>query len=140
MSEALKRFVEREVEAIFDKDWLVIKLDEHRYYKRLSGKGVRAVDFLAVHSEFGLVMIEMKNYLKGKTSIPSDIDLVMLNKKKDTLRLISIINMYFKRQWYFRLITFIGIERLYPKDWLIWIYAKKHMDRGNYFFLGVVDY
>jgi hypothetical protein len=133
-------FIEREVKAIFDSEWTVIKLDEHRYYKRLSGSGINGIDFLAVHPVFGVALIEMKNYTKGKKSIPKDLDLKMLEKRNDTIRLINIIIAYYQRQAYFRLLMFIGWEYLYPKEWMIWLNAKYHIDNENVFFLGIVDY
>ena len=133
-------FIEREVKAIFDEEWSVIKLDEHRYYKRLSGKGISGVDFLAIHPFFGLALIEMKNYTEGKASIPKDLNQRMLGKNNDTIRLINIIYKYYQRQTYFRILNFIGWEYLYPQDWLIWLKAKEHLDNDNVFFLGVVDY
>lgn len=140
MSIAKHIFIEREVKAIFDEEWSVIKLDEHRYYKRLSGLGISGVDFLAVHPVFGLALIEMKNYTEGKASIPNDIDQRMIGKKNNTIRLINIIYKYYQRQIYFRLLIFIGWEYLYPQEWLIWLRAKKHLDKDNIFFLGVIDY
>lgn len=133
-------FIERGIEVVFDQDWTVIKLDEHRYYKRISGHGISGVDFLAIHPEFGLALIEMKNYLKGKGSIPENIDSKMIAKKEDTIRLINVVYKYYQRQLYFKILIFIGWEYLYPKDWRVWLSAKKHVDNGNYSFLGVVDY
>lgn len=133
-------FRERDVEAIFNEEWSVIKLDEHRYYKRLSGRGISGVDFLAVHPVYGLALIEMKDYTHGEFSIPEDIDLIMISKKEDTIRLIRIIIKYYQRQFYFRLLTFVGWDYLYPKEWIIWLNAKKHVDRDNLFFIGVIDY
>ena len=133
-------FIEREVKAIFNEEWSVIKLDEHRYYKRLSGSGIRGVDFLAVHPVFGVALIEMKNYTDGKESIPEDLDQKMIRKKNDTIRLINIINKYYQRQVYFRILRYIGWEYLYPKNWLIWLRAKEHLENDKVFFLGVIDY
>lgn len=135
-----KIFREREVEATFDEEWSVIKLDEHRYYKRLSGLGISGVDFLAVHPVFGMALIEMKNYTQGVSSIPEDIDQRMIEKKTDTMRLIRIINKYYERQIYFRMLRFIGWEYLYPKEWMIWLRAKDHLDNDNIFFIGIIDY
>ncbi|MDF1694414.1 MAG: hypothetical protein P1U56_01190 [Saprospiraceae bacterium] len=140
MTKKKNKFIEREVEVNFDDEWKVIKLDEHRYYKRVSGYGVSGVDFLAIHPIFGVVLIEMKNYTKGKSSIPNKIDHVMSNKQNDTIRLINIIYKYYQRQRYFRVLQWLNLDYLYPEEWKIWIQAKKHIDNNNYFFLGVVDY
>jgi hypothetical protein len=135
-----KIFREREVEVIFDDEWTVIKLDEHRYYRRISGQGIKGVDFLAVHENFGLVLIEMKNYKYGIESIPEDVDDRMIEKRKGTLRLINIIHHYYQRQIYFRLLTSLGWRCLFPKEWSLWIQAKRHLDAQNFFFLGIIDY
>lgn len=134
------KFLEREVEVVFDEEWKVFKLDEHRYYKNVSGRGVSAVDFMAVHPTFGLALIEMKNYKFGKDSIPMDLSDKLIEKRNDSIRLINIIYKYYRRQWYFRVLTFIGWTYLYPKDWEIWLLAKQHVVAGNYFFLGAIDY
>lgn len=134
------RFTEREVEVLFDNEWTVIKLDEHRYYRRLSGQGIRGVDFMSVHPIFGLVLIELKNYTDGADSIPEGLHKVMEAKQHDTLRLIRIINAYYQRQLYFRLLKMLNWDYLYPKEWKIWMQAKAHLERGNYFFLGIIDY
>ena len=133
-------FIEGGIEVTFDEEWTVVKLDQHRYYKSVSGQGVSGVDFMAVHPIFGLVLIEMKNYTNGQGSIPKDLDIVMIKKKLDTIRLINIINAYYQRQKYFQLLTYIGWEYLYPKEWKIWLQAKSHLDKGNYFFLAAIDY
>ncbi len=133
-------FTERDVEVIFDGEWDVIKLDKHKYYKRVSGLGISGVDFMAVHPEFGIALVEMKNYTKGKSSISVDLDIKMKAKRDDSLRLINVVHKYFQRQLYFRVLNFIGWKYLYPKEWNIWLQAKKHLDNDNYFFLGVVDY
>ncbi len=140
MSKNEQIFKEREVEVIFDQEWDVIKFDEHRYYRIVSGLGLRGVDFIAVHPIFGLALIEMKNYTKGKRSISNDLEAKMLAKRKDTIRLINIINRYYNRQIYFRILFFIGWKKLFPDEWKIWLQAKKHLDNDNYFFLGMIDY
>ena len=94
---------------------------------------------MAVHPEFGLALIEMKNYTNG-SSIPENIDTRMIEKRRDTIRLIRIINTYYERQFYFKLLRLIGWKKLYPKEWQIWVDAKCHLDNGNLFFIGVVDY
>jgi len=133
-------FTEREVEVIFDEEWEVVKLDEHRYYKNVSGRGLSAVDFIAVHPIFGLALIEMKNYEEGQSALPNDLDDKLMTKRNDSMRLINIIYKYYQRQWYFRILMFIGWEYLYPDDWKIWLQAKQYLDSGNFFFMGVIDY
>jgi len=133
-------FTEREVKVMFDHEWSVIKLDEHKYYQRVSGYGLRGVDFMAVHEDFGVVFIEMKNYTEGKLSIPQNVEDLMQTKRDDSVRLVRIVYAYFERQWYFRIMRSLGLSHFFPKDWKLWVQAKKHLDQKRYFFLGVVDY
>ena len=137
---AQRKYIEREVELMFDNEWKVVKFDEHRYYRQLSGYGLKAVDFLAIHVEMGVAFIEMKNYTNGRNSIPDQLDGVMKEKRDDSIRLISIINKYYQRQWYFRLIKKIGWQRLIPEEWKVWLLANQHVENGNYFFLGIIDH
>ena len=125
---------------MFDDEWDVIKLDEHRYYRRVSGMGFNGVDFLAVHPDFGLVLIEMKNYEKGAASISKELDVKMMRKREDTLRLINIVIKYYQRQTYFRVLNALRLTYFFPQEWKIWLQAKRHMDNGNCFFLGTIDY
>lgn len=116
----------------------MIKLDEHKYYKRLSGKGLKGVDFIATCPINGLAMIELKNYTQGKPSIPAELDLIMIAKRKDTIRLIKIVNQYFQRQLIFRIYKRFGLFG--SPEWKIWMEALNHIEDGNYFFIGIVDY
>ena len=95
---------------------------------------------MAVHSTGGLALIELKDYTDGITTIPPNIDQIMITKKNDTIRLVKIINQYFERQLIFKLYKWFGLSFLISKEWIIWIEAIKHLKSGNYFFLGIVDY
>jgi len=134
------RFIERNTIVDFEDDWYVIKLDEHRYYKRVSGYGLKAVDFVATHPKIGVFLIELKDYEKGRESIPENIDLVMIEKQEDTLKLMRIIEKYYQRQFIYRLMRWINNDKLYPKDWRFWIYTFDHIKKGNYQFIGDISY
>lgn len=96
----------------FPKDWIVFKYDEHRFYRYVSGSGLKGVDFIGVHEE-KLFLIEVKNYkdrVKLDTYDPME---NLLNsakaqgeryvrKLKDSLKLLDVIQQYYLRKWWYR--------------------------------------
>ena len=46
----------------FPDNWWVIKLDEHRFYRYVSGRGYKGVDFIIIDDSGKLLLIEVKNY------------------------------------------------------------------------------
>ena len=40
----------------------MIKLDEHRFYSYVSGRGFKGVDFIGLSYEGKLLLLEVKNY------------------------------------------------------------------------------
>jgi hypothetical protein len=105
-------FLESELRFTFPKDWIVYRYDEHRFYRYLSGSGLKGVDFIAVHQE-ELILIEVKNYatrFEKKDYDPMEILLTnpayyikrYRRKFEDTLRLLDIINQYYNRKWWYR--------------------------------------
>lgn len=114
----------------FPSDWWVVKLDEHRYYQRLSGQGLKAVDFLALHEDYGLILIELKNY-RGAT-IPSGLTETMEEKCTDTARIISVINRYLMRKLFYR-IFFLRLKwyRVCDREWTFWAQAQECLDKDR---------
>ena len=123
----------------FDKEWRVVKLDEHRFYSRLSGRGFKGVDFVALHGIYGVALIEFKNYSDSPADVPHDLDITMIEKQQDSIRLISIIDKYYRRKWYIRLALRFGWKWMVPKESKFWLALNEKIQQGNYFFIGVVD-
>jgi len=42
------------------KEWEIIRYDTHRYYKILSGAGLKGVDFLGIYQKNKVVFFEVK--------------------------------------------------------------------------------
>lgn len=125
-----KIFTESDQTVSFPSDWWVIKLDEHRYYRRLSGQGLKAVDFLALHDDFGLMLIELKNY-HGRP-VPADLGLTMEEKSADTARLIHIVNRYLQRKLYYRIFfSWLKWYRICDREWIFWYKAQQQIEKGN---------
>jgi len=91
----------------------VLKYDEHRFYRYLSGSGFKGVDFIGVLDEKQLALIEVKNYkdrylldesdpTEGLIDDPLAYADKYAQKFKDTFQLIGIIRKYYKRKWWFR--------------------------------------
>ncbi|NNE29048.1 MAG: hypothetical protein HKN16_05405, partial [Saprospiraceae bacterium] len=55
-------FSESGLQFQFSNDWTVIKYDDHKFFRYLSGEGLKGVDFLGFTSEGGLFLMEVKNY------------------------------------------------------------------------------
>ena len=105
-------FSESEIRFKFPDDWFVFKYDEHRFYRYLSGEGLKGVDFIAIHQE-RLILIEVKSYairfkkenydpMSELLSDPSSYAKKYLRKFEDTFRLLDIIDQYYNRKWWYR--------------------------------------
>lgn len=131
-------WTEGQQQVTFPSGWQCIKLDDHRYYKRISGKGIKCVDFLAIDPNWGLYLIELKNYPK-LAKIPSvkSSHSTLLNKKAGSIKLIRTVNAAFKRQWYYRVVFLkLKIYRLCPAEWHIWHLAEQYIDQNRLVVLG----
>lgn len=96
----------------FTPGWVVYKYDAHRFYLYLSGSGLKGVDFIAIKGE-ELFLIEIKNYRPRIEKEAYDPILSLQErpdyyvdrfsqKFKDTFRLLSIIDQYYHRKWWYR--------------------------------------
>ena len=112
-------FTESDQSVVFPANWWVIALDKHRYYQRVSGQGLKAVDFLAIDDDFGLVMIELKNY-RGEP-VPADLSATLEQKCLDTERLIRIVNKYLDRKLYYRIFyKWLHWHYVCDREWVFW--------------------
>lgn len=105
-------FSESELHFKFPESWIVYKYDNHRFYRYLSGSGLKGVDFIAIHQD-QLFLIEVKNYairfihkdydpMDALLADPSAYIDKYFRKFDDTLRLIDVIDRYYKRKWWYR--------------------------------------
>lgn len=125
----------------FTDNYYVIKLDESRYYRHLSGRGLKCVDFLVVEPKEGLFLIECKDYTQyGGTAIPSNLEVVFEQKTKDSKQFVRVVYKYLRRKLYFRIIEFLGLHQLMEDEWLAFKWAAKAIEQNQVFFIGIVDY
>lgn len=120
--------IESQYEIILEGDH-VIKFDEHRYFRKLSGKGYKGVDYLIINDDY-LYLIELKNFQQYKnTPRPSEteINAIFHQKCEDTLRVLELFEAYLNSSWIRRVLVmkynwfFLG-----DVEWKLWAKALKH--------------
>ncbi len=127
----------------FEPNWKVRKYDDHPYYSRLSGAGLKAVDFITIYNNEHLVFWEIKNYRERKPNLRHDPLLAlkentegflkdMAQKAKDTLTALRAIDGYYKRSWTYsfrkRMMHFY---ETYPSEWYFWLKVYELSQRKN---------
>lgn len=122
----MSTFSESNLRFSFPEDWIVIKSDEHRFYRYLSGVGLKGVDFIAI-VDHHLLLIEVKNYadrFPQDNSLPSTAILneplhyaeVFAQKFSDSLQLIRVIHQHYQRKIWFTF--FLPLLHFLPKNWI----------------------
>ncbi len=118
-------FHESELTFSFSENWKVMRYDEHRYYKIVSGRSISGVDFACITPEDHLILIEVKNFFQyQQDGVINDLGRFaeeMKEKILDTLDLIDIIHRYHGRKWSYRILY--GLVRRFPSlhyDWWYW--------------------
>ena len=78
--EPYQEWKEGRQEIRFPKTWQVIKVDDHPFYRQVSGQGLKSVDFLALDPDWGLYFIELKDY-RHRLSPEEKVDLTSVFRK-----------------------------------------------------------
>lgn len=134
-------FHESDLTFSFPNDWTVKKFDSTKFYKYLSGYGLKGVDFIVISPKEELILIEVKNYYnrwnKNEKDIASSFEknLHPFSKKisekfKDSFRLLKIVEKYYQRKMCYNWIL-IPLFKKYPKlfslktNWIFWLMAHK---------------
>ena len=91
----------------FDESWQVKKFDDHRYYKTLSGRGFKGIDFIAIQPDRHLLLIEVKNYRDQEPPSSEKMAEIFSKKIEDSLKLINIVRAYYARSWHYRLLEWL---------------------------------
>lgn len=128
-----------ESDLVFDiaTSWGVHKYDRHKFFRGLSGHGLKGVDFIALLPDGRLGLIEVKNYhprpkVDGSThpvrrKKAADLAENLAKKFHDTQRALNVIQKYYRSKWYYRLRSFISwpLERLFNSDLYFYLEAAK---------------
>lgn len=95
-------FYESEFVFEFDANWVVKKFDEQKVYRKLSGLGLKGVDFIGVNKSGALLLMEIKFY-RQETPENKEIAEVFSKKTSDTAKAIQLIKSYLVGKWWFSL-------------------------------------
>ncbi len=123
----------------FPPTWRLRKYDSHTFYQGLSGRGLKAVDFIILLPDGRLCLIEVKNYHPrlGKEGQlypvvrPKASHLAggLASKFKDSIRAIHVIHRYYRSKWYYRWRSALFPARLfgYRSDLHFWTEAAQRL-------------
>lgn len=133
-------YFESGLQFIFDKKWRVKKYDEHRFYRALSGAGLKGLDFIGLLNQEQLVLIEVKNYkirfpakpppIKEKIlgAAPTLVE-TMTYKIEDTFLAVDTIIKYYRRRWWYvpflKLFDYLPISYLLSYEWAYWTHLQR---------------
>ena len=99
----MKVFSESSLAFQFDPRWKIIRFDQHRFYRYLSGQGLKGADFLGVDwKNKDLLLLEVKNFdprdwsgesptMQSVLEHPEEYAQKIIAKFTDSLRLCQII-------------------------------------------------
>jgi len=114
------QFIESDRQFTFHERWTVTQFDAHRYYRWLSGQGLKGVDFVAIAPNHQLLLLEVKNYRQHVPSVEEIADMYC-RKIEDSLYIVSILQQYFLRKRVYR--WFHALIKKYPQwfgEWGFW--------------------
>jgi len=118
-----------ESDLVFDFDdsaWIIKKYDDHQYYNKLRGAGLKGVDFIGIYKQETVVFIEVKNfrdrnpYYREPFAVLKETNLFitkMADKLVDTFRATTAIAAFLRKKWWYRL--FLKVEKFIPSQWYI---------------------
>ncbi|MEL6832543.1 MAG: hypothetical protein AAFP77_06110 [Bacteroidota bacterium] len=128
-------FIEGDLHFHFPAHWGVRKYDQQRFYKRMGGMGLKAVDFLAIDPADGghLYLIEVKNYrtrvregmvFKAELKEQEELAEVVSTKYAHTLRAIEGIEVYYHRKWWYRVLKSMLLRsKRWQYDTIFWTHV-----------------
>lgn len=140
----VKQFIESSYKFEFADSWNVIKYDDHRYYKSISGQSMSGVDFAGLKDGTDCYLIEVKNY-KQYTSQTAEKDMdefidEISDKVKDSIQLIEVIQKFLNRKFLYRFAY--RLVRKYPvlnREWYFWteLYRTGIIEKQTVFVLFI---
>lgn len=135
----------------FSDAWNVWAFDDHRYYRWLSGRGLRGVDFIGLY-QGKLVLMEVKNYRRregmSKTDAfqavrkdPASFSMKLMGKVKDSLRIVQAVNNAHRRRWWFPLFLRLPDtwKRRFPQTYFWHVASQLALDPANCTFVLWLD-
>lgn len=105
-------YLESDLSFEFGSDWIVVRWDRHRFYRWLSGRGYRGVDFLLLHVDLQrAILLEVKNYrrrhldqapqrLAQYERNPGELALQLAGKFTSTKLALQQIEEWYRSKWW----------------------------------------
>lgn len=118
----------------FNKEWVVLPYDKHRYYRAISGEGMRGVDLLGIYRGEQVFLFEIKHF-RNPVAIGNkftdhflehqvELGARICQKGMDTLKAIELIHSYLRKNWFFRQLeswyTTHRFQRSSADHWHFW--------------------
>lgn len=126
-------FEESDLVFTFDRSWVVKRYDSHRYYKGLSGVGLKGIDFIALNIKENLaVFFEVKNFrtryhrdtgkpIRPILKPPETLAQSLSEKVSDTLSAVDAVITYYRKSFLYRwFLPFILRAPFYHYDRFFW--------------------
>ena len=121
----------------FPEHWAVRKYDGHRFYRRISGLGLKGVDFLLIDPTDGghLYLLEVKNFrtrtheggvFVAKLKPATELVETVTTKYEHTLHALRIVHLYYRRKWWYRwLLPLLKASTYLQFDAVFWTHAHR---------------
>jgi len=128
----------------FDDRWHILKYDDHPYYRVVSGRSWRGIDFAGIYEDAHLYLIEVKNFYQfGNDGEIEDVNQFVLEIKEkilDTVDLVQIIEKYHQRKWMYRLwIRLVKRFKELNTNWWFWNRMFEFIEIGSFTFVLLID-
>ena len=120
----------------FGNSWDIVAFDKTKFYKTISGLGVKGVDFLGIY-ENRLYFIEVKNFTQYNEIDESTFDFKAFRTKiiikfEDSQRAIRLIHRHYSRKWWHKIRKFLPTRFIswMDKDYFFWEKSYQIMQLG----------
>lgn len=128
----------------FDRQWEILKYDDHHYYQIVSGRSFSGVDFAGLLNDEELFLIEIKNFYQydnqGAINDLNQFAFEIREKLLDTIDLIHLIYKYHQRSWMFR--RFNRLVMRFPRvhyTWWFWTRMKELIEQEAFTFVLLIE-
>lgn len=126
-----------------DRQWQVVQYDKHRYYRHLSGHGLKGADFIGIWRDEYLVIVEVKNYQvnPGKKGIEilntSEIVEHLHRKLGDTVKGIIAAQGFLQRKRLIKFLAYLRSSKFFGPfipagKWTFWLRAHHLLTKESH--------
>lgn len=126
MKKSTNQFLESKIQFNFGPTWEIIAFDKTKFYQRVSGLGVKGVDFLGIQDN-KLFFIEVKNFTQHKPILTKDFNFEVFLEKiiikfEDSERVIQIIHKHYTAKWWYNLVDSLPpyLHKFKNRNFVFW--------------------